>query len=178
MTLPLRLLARLTDLVAFFGGVGVTVMLVHIVGDVLSSLLLDRPLPATVEVVSRYEMVMIAFLALAWSDRRGGAISVDLIAGLLNPRLRRANRVFVLVLSALAYAILAWTTWGEALREARTGTFVMSLDVRVPVWPGYFVLPLSFGLACLVALGRIAATLARQDDALDTLPASVVERPE
>ncbi|MNV96168.1 hypothetical protein D3C71_1911380 [compost metagenome] len=40
------------------------------------------------------------------------------------------------------------------MREFSARSFVLSLSVVIPVWPGYFVLPIGFALAALVTLYR------------------------
>lgn len=163
----LRLTRRLTDALAVLGALGVVAMLVHINIDVVLRQLFHWPVPATNEIVSRYYMVMVAFLSLAWADRRGEMIRVEVLSGLLSERLRRPIQIFVYLVCAAAFAVLTWTTWSEAMANLRSGTFVMSLNVAVLVWPSYFVLPVAFALALLVSLVKLAVTLSGGDpDAL------------
>ncbi|RVV98122.1 TRAP transporter small permease [Mesobaculum littorinae] len=158
----IRLARRLTDALALLGAIGVVAMLIHITVDVVLRQIVNVPIPATIEIVSRYYMVMVAYLALAWADRRGEMISVEVFAAPL-ARWRRPNQVLVHLLCAAAFVVLTYTTWIEAMRQFHTGTYVMSLNVAVPVWPSYFVLPVSFALACLISLLKVAVALAGRD---------------
>ena len=112
------------------------------------------PVPATVEIVSYYYMVLIAFLPLAWAERRGEMISIEIFAPLMTGRIGRINEIFVALVTAGVYAVLTYTTWLVAMREFSARSFVISLSVVIPVWPGYFVLPIGFALAALVTLYR------------------------
>lgn len=158
-----------TSVLALFGAVGVLAMLVHVCVYVVSRHVLAAPIPATVEIVSRYYMVTLAFLPLAWADRRGDMISVEILAPLIRGRLKLANAGFVIVLSGAAYAALAYTTWFKALREFGVKSYVVSLNTAIPVWPTYFVLPVAFALATVVCLLKLYLLIAD--------PASVGDEP-
>jgi TRAP-type C4-dicarboxylate transport system permease small subunit len=148
------LVNRVTSGLALLGAIGVLAMLVHITGYVIMRNLAGAPIPATVEIVSYYYMVAIAFLPLAWAERRGDMISVEIFSHLLVGRLGRINAAFVSVVTCLAYLVLTYTTWTVAMRQFAARSYVISLSVAVPVWPSYFILPLAFALAALVALYR------------------------
>ena len=137
------------------GAIGILAMLLHVCAYVVSRNVFHAPIPATVEIVSRYYMITLAFLPLAWTDRRGDMISVEIIAPLLKGRLRSLNAFFVVTLSGAAYAALAYTTWFKAMREFGVKSFVVSLNYAIPVWPTYFVLPIAFALATLVCLLKL-----------------------
>ena len=149
-----RLVVRISDGLALLGAVGVVAMLVHITAYVVMRQFSHSPVPATVEIVSYYYMVLIAFLPLAWAERRGEMISIEIFAPLLTGRIGRINEIFVALVTAGVYAVLTYTTWLVAMREFSARSFVLSLSVVIPVWPGYFVLPIGFALAALVTLYR------------------------
>ena len=149
-----RLVVRISDGLALLGAVGVVAMLVHITAYVVMRQFSHSPVPATVEIVSYYYMVLIAFLPLAWAERRGEMISIEIFAPLLTGRIGRINEIFVALVTSGVYAVLTYTTWLVAMREFSARSFVISLSVVIPVWPGYFVLPIGFALAALVTLYR------------------------
>jgi TRAP-type C4-dicarboxylate transport system permease small subunit len=137
----------------------VLALLVHVVLDVATRNLAARPIPATNEIVSRYYMVLIAFLPLAWVERNRSMVSVELLDMAMSPGMKRASDAVVALLAAVIYAAIAWVTWAEALRAFNTGSFVDVLGRRVPVWPTYFLPPLGFLLAALVTLLRAVTSL-------------------
>ena len=149
-----RLVVRITDGLALLGAIGVVAMLVHITAYVIMRQFSHSPVPATVEIVSYYYMVLIAFLPLAWAERRGEMISIEIFAPLMTGRVGRINEIFVALVTSGVYAVLTYTTWLVAMREFSARSFVLSLSVVIPVWPGYFVLPIGFALAALVTLYR------------------------
>ncbi|WP_309083007.1 TRAP transporter small permease [Chelativorans sp.] len=160
----LTLARHLTDFLALVGAVGVLAMLVHVTADVAGRQLFSRGLPATVEIVSRYYMLLIAFLPLAWTERRDEMISVDILESLFKGPLDRVNRALVHLLSLAAFLFLAYTTWFAAMREYEAKSFVLSLSVAIPVWPGFFILPVAFALGSLVSVLKLYLCLAGLDD--------------
>ncbi len=149
-----RLVNQVTSGMALLGAVGIIAMLVHITAYVILRNLVSTPVPATVEIVSHYYMVAIAFLPVAWAERRGDMISVEIFSNLLVGRIGRINTVFVAIVTCGAYLALTYTTWIVAMREFTARSYVISLSVAIPVWPTYFILPVAFALAALVALYR------------------------
>lgn len=163
-------LKRLTGIQALLGAIGVVAMLVHISAYVISRHMLSAPIPATVEIVSYYYMLLIAFLPLAWAEQRGEMISVEVFAQLFRGAFKKAVAVFVALVTAGAYVALTYTTWIVAMRHFNSKSFTISLSVAVYTWPGYFILPLSFGLAALVSLLRVYLIITDADPASDHTP--------
>lgn len=157
----MRLLFRLQDgflaLLALIGALAIVLLMVHVVTDVVMRNTTDIPIPATYEIVTHYYMIALAFVPLAWVERRGGMVQVEVIESLLGPRAVIWSDRMVALVSTLIYAALAWVTWLTAVKNFDTGVFVMAQNVRVPTWPAYFLVPLGFGLAALTTFIRMIA---------------------
>jgi len=111
-------------------------------------------------------MVALAFIPLAWVERSGGMVQVEIMEGLMSPGMTKVSDWLVALLSTLIYAALFWVTLQTALKNFDTGTFVMSQSTRLVTWPGYFILPAGFGIAALVTgLRLIAPDTAKQEAA-------------
>jgi TRAP-type C4-dicarboxylate transport system permease small subunit len=154
-----RMADRVAEALALVGSLGVLALLAHVTLDVVSRNLFQQPIPATNEIVSRYYMVLIAFLPLAWVERRRAMVSVELLDMAMSPGMKRVSDALVALLATVIYAAIAWVTWAEALKAFGTGSFVDVLGRRVPVWPTYFLPPAGFLLAALVTLLRVVSAL-------------------
>ncbi|MFY0663236.1 MAG: TRAP transporter small permease [Natronospirillum sp.] len=152
MNTLLRLSDRLTMVLALLGTLGIVAMMLHVTLDVLLRSTMDVSMPATLELVTRYYMVLLALLPLGWVERQRQMISVELFTDMLGTGARRWNDGLVTVLSIGIYVVFAIATWEKAVEQYDIGAYVMSLDTRIPVWPSYFVLPVSFALAAYVCL--------------------------
>ena len=83
---------------------------------------------------------------------RGDGDRVELLGPLFTGCVERGTRVFAQLVQLTVYLVLAWVSWKFALKQFHSGTFVLSLQMRVPVWPSYFALPAAFAAAALVVL--------------------------
>jgi TRAP-type C4-dicarboxylate transport system permease small subunit len=146
---------KLSRMLAFVAAIGVVAMMVHVCADVISRLMTGASLPATVEMVSYYYMVLVAFLPLAWVERRGGMISVELIEFIMSERMRRISDAAVASLALGIYAVMAYASWLTAVKNYNTGTFVVALQTKIITWPGYFLPPAGFALAALIVTVRL-----------------------
>jgi TRAP-type C4-dicarboxylate transport system permease small subunit len=153
---------RLAQGLALIGAIGLAALLLHVAADVLTRNLLDRPIPATNEIASRYYMVAIAFLPLAWVERRGGMVRVELLDAMASPGFIRLSELLVSLLAAAVYFVLADVTWADALKNWRIGAFVDVLGYQIAVWPTYFLPPAGFALAGVVMLLRIVTVFQRR----------------
>jgi TRAP-type C4-dicarboxylate transport system permease small subunit len=154
-----KTLATIASAAAFVATAGVILMMVHICADVAWRSVTGGRLPATVEIVSKYYMVMIAFLPLGWTELRREMIKVDVLDPLLTGRLDVISTALINLLSCGVYAGLTYTTWAIALREMSNGSFIMALNTPVAVWPGYFMLPFGFAIAAMATAVRLALDL-------------------
>jgi len=140
---------------AVIGAVATTMLMLHVVADVAMRNLFNRPIPATYEIAVNYYMVAMAFVPLAWLEKSGGMVQVEVINGAMSPLMMRISDMLVAVFSALIYATLAWVTWRTAVRNTGIGTFVLTNQIRVPTWPAYWLPPLGFGLAAVACALRL-----------------------
>lgn len=146
---------RLSRMLAFVGAVGVILMMIHVCADIIARTITGASLPATVEIVSYYYMVLVAFLPLAWVERRDGMISVELIEFMMSPRLIKISDAMVAALGTVIYAVMAYATWITAVKNYVTGTFVVALQVKIITWPGYFLPSIGFALAAGILVVRL-----------------------
>lgn len=155
----LRLQDGLLTLLAVIGALAIGALMLHVFTDVILRNVSNTPIPATYEIVTNYYMIALAFIPLAWVERGGGMVQVEVIDSFMSrPMLKWSDRLVALI-STLIYGALAWFTMESALKNMASGTFVMAQSVPVPTWPAYFLVPLGFGLAGLVtAIRMITAT--------------------
>ena len=155
----MRLLFRVQDgfltLLALIGALAIVTLMLHVGTDVVLRNTANTPIPATYEIVTHYYMIALAFIPLAWVERGGGMVHVEVIEPFLSPRALIWSDRLVALISTVIYGALAWVTWLTALRNFDTSVFVMAQSVRVPTWPAYFLVPLGFGLATLATAIRL-----------------------
>ena len=147
-------LQRLTDATLIIAGLALFGMMVQVTADVTMKYLANRPISGTLEFVSAYYMVAGVFLPIAAVELARASIAVDVAYQFLPRGLKIACMFLVLCVSVAVYAVLAFTTFGDALRSLRIREVMMG-NTLVSVWASRFVLPLSFALAALVCLYQL-----------------------
>lgn len=159
----MRRLVALRDVflagLAVIGAVATIMLMLHVVADIALRNLRNTPIPATYEVVTNYYMIALAFVPLAWLEKTGGMVQVEVINGALSPFMMRVSNMLVAVISAGIYVTLAWVTYQVAMRNTAIGSFLVSNQMRVPTWPAYWLPPLGFALAALAAALRVPALM-------------------
>lgn len=144
----------IANAVGLLGAIGVIVMMLHITADVLCRIILGSPLVGTNEIVSRYYMIAVAFLPLAWVEHRNGMISVELFDAFMGRGTRMVGDLLVAIVSILALLLITWTSWHEAVAAFQKDAFVMAVGNRIPVWPTYFMIPVGCFLAAILVVLR------------------------
>ncbi len=152
MTRLVRLATALTRVLALIGALGVLLMMVHICIDVLARNLFSVSIHVTTEMVARFYMVSVAFLPLGWLEMRRDMVSVELIDFAMPPLLLKISDVAVCLISGAIYAVLAWVSWGSAISNWHSGTYVELVTFKMPVWQSYFLPPLGFAVAALACV--------------------------
>ena len=150
----MRATRYLVHALGMIAGLAVCLMMLHVVADVAGKYLLHKPVPSTAEVVANYYMIACVFLALAYVEARGTAISVDLVYEKVGPTAQWWMRKAGQVVSLLFYTGLGWISWGVAMRAWRVNETMDGLW-RVTVWPAKFLLPLGMAIACVILLVKI-----------------------
>ena len=149
----MRALQRLVDAtgsaLALIAGIAATLMMLHVFADVLARALFNAPLTGTIVFVSNWYMVALVCLPLAFVERNDGHISVDVLTGLLAPKAQGLLATAIRPLSAAVFAIVAYASFLEAETQRALGRFILEQQSRFDVWPGYYFMPLGYGLASL-----------------------------
>lgn len=141
-------------LLAYAGAAGVVLMMLHICADIVARNLFSANLASTAEMVSRYYMVALAFLPIAWVELRGEMISVELIDGFLRPWMLRVLNVGVAIICTVIYAALTWATWGSMVNALRMRSYIELGSFEFVTWPSYLLPTTGFALAALACFVR------------------------
>lgn len=130
-------------------------MMLQIVADVLMRTFVGAGIPATADLVSRYWMVAISFLPVAMTEIHRRHIEATIFTDKLTGRPRRVVAGLGFVVAICVFAALTWGTFNEALRQTAKGAYVQVGVSEFTTWPSYWILPLAFGLMCLILLIRL-----------------------
>lgn len=119
-------------------------------------------IPGSIEIISYYLIVGIAYLPLGKVERRREMISMDVLSVMAGHRVNTAMDWSNSLASVLVYALLTAASWQFAMSKFAIGTYVNTATFPLITWPGYFIPPVAFGLTALVVLLRLLG-LSRDD---------------
>lgn len=145
--------------VSFIGVAVMGVMVLHITVDVVARYFFHLALPGTIAFVSNYYMVAVTFLPLVIAEQMRQHIEVEVVAQKLPERLQCALRVLVWLIALGIFLLLGWESSHEAMRAWRAEMFIVEHSVRIDTWISYFMLPVGFFSAALVAGSRLLIAL-------------------
>ena len=151
-----RIIGFLVTLSTVLGAAAVLLMMFQIIFDVFLRNFFSRGVPGTTTLVTNYYMIIVAYVPLALAERMDSHIAVEVVSQLLSKRLRQWLIALTWALSGIVSGMVAWALWGEALKSYSYGSFVIEFNVPIATWPGYFALPLGFGLYSLILIYRLA----------------------
>ena len=147
-----RFLAKIEIFLALISGLTVFVLMVLAVLSVGGRNILNQPLPGYVDWIEQ-GMPLIAFMGVAYVQRQGGHIRMDMVVGSLRGRalylVELINTIFILALMIL----IVWGTWSHFMRSF---DFAMplwsrdsSMDIALPIWPAKLLAPVAFSFLCV-----------------------------
>lgn len=151
-----RTLQFCTDAMTLFAGIAVAIMMVQVTIDAVLRYVFNAPLQGTITFVSHYYMLFVVFLPLAAPEWKSGHISVDIVTNQFSDRVNAHLARWTHLYGAAIYAAITYASWGEAVSKFNTSAKVIDSNLSIPIWPGYFVLPIGCGLMTMVLLFKFA----------------------
>lgn len=110
-------------------------------------------------------MATFAFMAIAYCERLGGHVRMDMLVNAARGRTKWILEFFGSTVALLVISVLIWYSWQHFMRSYDFGD--STIDVELPLWPSKLVVPLAFALLWLRLLVQLVgyARLIREPDA-------------
>lgn len=147
-----RGLARIEGVLALLAGVTVFLMMLLAVISVTGRNFFNMPLPGYVDWI-QYAMPFLAFLGIAWTQRQGGHIRMDILIGKLQGRPAWAAEFVTTLVTLIVVALLVWGTYAHFQRSfdwnAPLWSRDSSMDIKLPLWPAKLLVPVALTLTAL-----------------------------
>lgn len=147
-----RKLLKVERALSLISGFAVFSLMVLAVIHVSGRYFVNAPLAGYIDFIEQ-AMPLIAFMGIAYTQREGGHIRMDILIGQLKGRaLWAAEFVSVFFILLLMIAIV-WGTWEHALRainfNAPYWSGDSSIDINIPLWPAKMLAPIAFSILSL-----------------------------
>ncbi|MEL7254508.1 MAG: TRAP transporter small permease [Pseudomonadota bacterium] len=147
-----RALLKLETLFAFFSGFAAFSLMFLAVYSVGGRELFESPMLGYVDWIELL-MPVIAIMGVAYVQRNGVHIRMDIIIGAMKGRVLWAIEFVMILLMLLVILALVWGSWSHFDRSFDMTKPLWSrdstIDVSLPIWPAKLIVPLAFGLLSL-----------------------------
>lgn len=147
-----RTLFRLETLLALICGLAAFSLMLLAVVSVGGRNFLNQPLPGYVDWIEQ-AMPLIAFMGVAYCQRLGGHIRMDILIGQLRGRPLWIAEFVTCFLMLVLMILLVWGSYSHFLRSfdfaAPMWSRDSSMDIGLPIWPAKLVAPVAFGVLSL-----------------------------
>lgn len=145
-------LHKLESTLALVSGLAIFSLMLLAVVSVAGRHFFNMPLPGYVDWIEQ-AMPLIAFMGIAYTQRNGGHIRMDMLVAQLNGR---ALWLFEWLTSLCVLALICLLMWGSWSHFSRSFDFASpwwsrdsSMDISLPLWPAKLMVPLAFSVLAL-----------------------------
>jgi TRAP-type mannitol/chloroaromatic compound transport system permease small subunit len=142
-------LLKAERVLALCSGLAVFGLMVLAVVSVSGRNFFNAPVPGYVDYIEQ-AMPLIAFMGVAYTQRDGGHIRMDMLVGALKGRLLYAVELITTLLILILMVLLVWGTWAHFQRSFDFGSPMWSrdssMDIALPIWPAKLLAPVAFSV--------------------------------
>jgi len=122
------------------------------IAQVLGRQLFNLPISGYIDFVE-LSMATFAFLGVAYCQRHGGHVRMEMVLKFARGRWQWALEVFGTLVALFIIAVLIWYGYGHFLRAWTLGD--STIDAELPVWPSKLIVPIAFALLWLRLLVQL-----------------------
>jgi len=147
-----RALLRVESVLNLASGFTVFALVLLAIANVLLRKFLNAPVPGYIDWTEQF-MAVFAFLGLAYVQREGGHIRMDLLVGNLKGRILWLFEFMSVIFMLLVVTALIYGSWFHFARSfdwnAPNWSTDSSIDISLPLWPAKLAVPVAFAILWL-----------------------------
>lgn len=147
-----RMLLAVESRLALISGIAVFSLMVLAVISVGGRYFFNMPLPGYVDWIEQV-MPFIAFFGIAYVQRNGGHIRMDMVVGQLRGRVLWAAEFITTLAMLILMVLLVWGSFSHFLRSFDFAAPLWSrdstIDISIPLWPTKLLVAIAFFTICL-----------------------------
>ena len=145
-------LYRVERFLAFLSGLAIFSLMFLAVFSVGGRWGFNSPLPGYVDWIEQL-MPLIAFMGVAFTQRDGGHIRMDIVLGSLGGRVLWAVEFITTLAILLLMVLMVWGSWAHFERSfdwtQPMWSRDSSMDIALPLWPAKLLAPIAFAVLSL-----------------------------
>lgn len=147
-----RIFHKLESWLTLMGGIVIFLLVFLATANVLGRWLFSLPISGYIDWVEQ-SMAFFAFLGIAFTQREGGHIRMDMLVSHIHGRSLWVTELISSVLMLLVTLVLIYGSYLHFLRAFQIGD--SSLDINLPTWPAKLVVPVALSVLALRLLLQI-----------------------
>lgn len=151
-----RALARVENLLNTVAAAGIFALMLTATVQILGRKLFNLPIPGYIDIAEQ-SIALFAFLGVAYCQRLGGHVRMELVLGTLRGRALWLAETFATLVALVLIALLIRSGFDHFWRAYSIGD--STIDIGLPVWPSKLVVPIAFGVLWLRLLLQLAGYL-------------------
>lgn len=144
-----RAALRIEAALNLVGGITIILLVLMAVWNVVGRKLFNAPVPGYVDWTEQF-MILFAFFGLAYCQREGGHIRMDIVVMRLRGRLLWVFEWLSILFMLFVTTALIYGSWHHFLRSFDWDMALFSrdssIDIGLPLWPAKLVVPIAFVL--------------------------------
>lgn len=133
--------AKFEDFLNGFSAIAIFAVMLLGVAQVFGRKFLNFPIPGYIDFIEQ-SMVVFAFFGIAYCQRLGGHVRMDLFMAKLSGRPLYFVEALATLVGLFVITILIENSWLHFLRAYDIGD--TSIDIQLPIWPAKLIIPLCF----------------------------------
>ncbi len=153
-----RALYRAERFLALLSGIAVFSLMVLAVVSVGGRNFFGQPLRGYVDWIEQI-MPLIAFMGVAYTQRDGGHIRMDIVVGMLRGRALWLVELITTLAVLVLMGLMVWGSWAHFDRSfdwnAPLWSRDSSIDIGLPIWPAKILAPIAFAVLSLRLLLQV-----------------------
>ena len=155
-----QLFYKLEVFLALLSGIAVFSLMILAVISVGGRNFFGQPLPGYVDWIEQL-MPLIAFMGIAFTQRDGGHIRMDILVSRLKGRFLWAAEIISVLAILFVMTLVVWGSWEHFLRSFDFASPLWSrdssMDIAIPLWPAKLLAPIAFSVLCFRLLLQLYA---------------------
>ena len=138
-----RVVHRVERFTAVFSGLAIFGLMLLGVAQIVGRKFFNLPIYGYIDIIELM-MAFVAFSALAYTERLGGHMRMDLIVTRMSGRLVWFFELVTVLLGLFIVSALCFYSWRHAMRAFYSGD--TSMDAQLLMWPSKMVVPAAMAL--------------------------------
>lgn len=145
---------KIESFMGFLGGIVIFLIVMISTVNILGRWLFNMPVNGYIDWIEQF-MAFFAFLGIAYTQREGGHIRMDMVVSKLKGRIFYITELFTTTIILFLTLVLIYGSSLHFLRAYNLGD--TSLDIDLPTWPAKLVVPVALTFLALRLIIQIWA---------------------